>query len=295
MPLSYHNDEPVLRDQLERLDLVREVGDAIAFCRPPHVFGVHGDWGLGKTSLLHQLHYYLTGDCPEQTEQELESIKGLKPLGGDCVKGVVWFEAWRYQNESAPIVALLHEIRSQLAWHVKLTGQATKTLAVSIRGALLSLEDLTKKIGFQASKIEEAGRAWEQEHLAAALPSHTIRKQLEEAIYGLIAPGVAKEQRKDQRLVVLIDDLDRCEGDAAYRLLEGLKIYLNLPNCVFVLGMNQQVVEDAIVEHIPKGADRRQRHGEALPEYLEAALCPRAQEVPVRTCTRGNGCRQTVH
>ncbi len=44
MPLSYHNDEPVLCDQLERLELVREVGNAIANCRPPHVFGVHGDW-----------------------------------------------------------------------------------------------------------------------------------------------------------------------------------------------------------------------------------------------------------
>ncbi len=205
----------------------------------------------------------------------MDSVKGLEPLADECVKGVVWFEAWRYQNESAPIVALLHEIRSQLAWHVKLSEKTKKLLAVTIRGALLSLEDLTKKIGFQASKIEEAGRTWEQEHLAAALPSHTIRKQLEEAIYGLIAPGVEKKDRQNQRLVVLIDDLDRCEGDAAYRLLEGLKIYLNLPNCVFVLGMNQQVVEDAIAEHIPKSADCRQRSQ----AYMEK-LCQNIWRLP---------------
>ena len=46
---------PPLLDTLERGPLIREVGEAIAHCRPPQVFGVHGDWGLGKTSILHQV------------------------------------------------------------------------------------------------------------------------------------------------------------------------------------------------------------------------------------------------
>ena len=48
-----HNDEPTLLDALDREPLIREVGEAIAHCTPPQVFGVHGDWGLGKTSFLH--------------------------------------------------------------------------------------------------------------------------------------------------------------------------------------------------------------------------------------------------
>jgi tRNA A37 threonylcarbamoyladenosine biosynthesis protein TsaE len=62
-PIPLHNDEPTLLDLLERRALLARVGDAVATCEPPYVFGIHGDWGAGKTSFLHQLQLYLTG-CP---------------------------------------------------------------------------------------------------------------------------------------------------------------------------------------------------------------------------------------
>ena len=249
---TLHNDEPTLLDALGRDSLIKEVGEAIANCTPPQVFGVHGDWGLGKTSFLHQVQWYLTGDCPQQSKGAVKAAKEAKrdfPSGTytETVQSV-WFDAWRYQNENAPVVALLQEMRAQLSWQRQMAFSMRRGGEVAVRGALLSMEDLTKKIGFQFSKFQQANREWESDNLASSLPSHTLRGLLQNAI-GQLLPNNS-ESGVQPRLAVFIDDVDRCEPEAAYRLLEGLKIYLTLDNCVFVLGMNQKAVEEAIAKRM---------------------------------------------
>ena len=279
-----HNDEPVLKDTLERGRLIEEVGDAIAHCNPPQVFGVHGDWGLGKTSFLHQVQWYLTGDCPQQPESAIDDMKANKTNGDASAQKcedyheviqAVWFDAWRYQNEAAPVVALLHEMRAQLAWRSRTVRSLKRGAEVLVRGALLSMEELTRKIGLQYSSFSQANREWESENLAASLPSHTLRAHLREAVGQLLPEnglnGVSP------RLVVFIDDVDRCEPEAAYRLLEGLKVYLTLDNCVFVLGMNQKAIEEAIAQRMKTGADDDARLRAAA--YMEK-LCQNVWRLP---------------
>ena len=281
-----HNDEPSLLDALERGALIKEVGEAIARCTPPQVFGVHGDWGLGKTSFLHQVQWYLTGDCPQQPELVTKKMerRAQEAQGDASTQGcgvhreviqTVWFDAWRYQNEEAPVVALLHEMRAQLSWKSRAAGSASRAAEVLTRGALLSLEELTKQIGFQYSKFRQASREWESENLAAKLPSHTLREHLCEAIRQLLSKGDGDENMI--RLVVFIDDVDRCESEAAYRLLEGLKIYLTLDNCVFVLGMNQKAIEEAIAHRMKAASGDNPRVRAAA--YMEK-LCQNVWRLP---------------
>ena len=295
-----HNDEPALLDALERGPLIEEVGEAIARCKPPQVFGVHGDWGLGKTSFLHQVQWYLTGDCPQQPESVTKDLeRRAKDAKEDAptqrsgqhrrVVQAVWFDAWRYQNEPAPVVALLHEMRAQLAWGRRAVRSTGRNAKVAVRGALLSMEELTKKIGFQYSKFHQASREWESENLAATLPSHTLREQLREAVRQLL-PG-KRAGEAPPRLVVFIDDVDRCEPEAAYRLLEGLKIYLTLDNCVFVLGMNQKAIEEAIAQRMSASsgtsnwAGRLSRSiGDAIAQQMSESSDTRPREA-----TQGDG------
>ena len=268
---AMHNDEPTLLDALERGALIREVGEAVATCTPPQVFGVHGDWGLGKTSLLHQVQWYLMGTCPQQSDDARKEASSRELTNGtyDKTTRAIWFDAWRYQYEDVPVVALLQEMRAQLST-LRRTSNAAKAAA---RGALYSFENVTKKIGFQYSKFQQASREWNAENLATPLPSHTMRQHLREAIDQLLP-----RKKKDcplPRLVIFIDDIDRCEPTAAYRLLEGLKIYLTLENCVFVLGMNQKVIEEAIGIQIPNDETRMVRAA----AYMEK-LCQNVWRLP---------------
>ena len=273
-----YNDEPTLTDRLRRDDLIKEVGEAIATCEPPQVFGVHGDWGLGKTSFLHQVRYYLTGDNhlsldPQHAPRRLESSAGIR---------AVWFDAWRYHAEAVPVVALLQEMRAQLSSKALMRSRLSGLGEIAVKGTLLGLDELTKKIGFQYAKFQQASRQWDAENLAATLPSDTLRQNLQETIQ-LLLPEAGEAPDGQSRLVVFVDDLDRCEAEAAYRLLEGLKVYLTLNNCVFVLGLNQKAVEGAIASRLAGGLTdenaRRDAQARAA-SYLEK-ICQNVWHLPV--------------
>ena len=48
------------------------------------------------------------------------------------------------------------------------------------------------------------------------------------------------------RLVVFIDDLDRCLPENAITVLESIKLFIGDANCIFVLGMDHDIVENGI-------------------------------------------------
>jgi hypothetical protein len=128
--LHTQSDEPVTRLVADGDEYVARVAREIARCRPPQVFGVHGEWGAGKTSFLCSIEYFMTGRCRRLADVEIGT-------GDPKCKDVrvVWFEAWRYQYEEAPVIALLHEICSQLPLLQKGNREARKLCLCQLSGS----------------------------------------------------------------------------------------------------------------------------------------------------------------
>lgn len=280
MPSHHQNDLPTTLDKLGwDKELTRIVARILA-CTPPHALGVHGDWGSGKTSFMRQIQLQLGGDAYEDGNVSAERGAPLDPTARTAVQNqcvTIWFDAWRYQNEPVPIVALLHEMRRQMAVLPILKEKFEKLGNVAFYTLLDNLSALGKVIGFEGmpgvDKIERRGEAWEKNHHQEILATNSLSQHLRQTIAALLPDNNA-------RVVIFIDDIDRCNPKAAMRLLEGLKIYMTIPNCVFVLGMNERILIDAIREEFSANKDATQDDWKLRASHYLEKICTDIYRLP---------------
>ncbi|HRQ23199.1 MAG TPA: SUMF1/EgtB/PvdO family nonheme iron enzyme, partial [Anaerolineales bacterium] len=63
------------------------------------------------------------------------------------------------------------------------------------------------------------------------------------------------------RLVVFVDDLDRCLPEKAIQVLEAIKLFLDVQDCVFVLGIDQDVIARGIEMKYKDVKDKKDAEG----------------------------------
>ncbi len=55
-----------------------------------------------------------------------------------------------------------------------------------------------------------------------------------------------KLAKKADRLVIFIDELDRCAADEVVETLETMRVFLDVPNCIFIVAADRQALEAAL-------------------------------------------------
>ena len=190
----------------------------------------------------------------KQREKEQNSWLKENGLPIHCI----WFNPWQYQNDPNPLIPLLHEIRAQFnAWR-KAQGKAGKTVKVAVESGL---ELISNMLGFSASKAREIGERVENENLETITDAQRFNLLFEQAVKLLLGRSPEDKETKLQRLrpdrvqtgrlVIFIDDLDRCRDDQVLKLLEAIKLYLSTRHCIFVLGIDRSAVERAVCRVLP--------------------------------------------
>lgn len=266
------NDEPVNFDELghdtQLLGLVRVISRA----EPPMVIGVHGDWGTGKTSFMKVLQALL-GKKTRGQYRKIEEGAGITNALADRavheIEGApreiprndimtVWFNPWEHQFEDEPVMPLLDAIRHQQPsrWSkltsklkrvvedpkFRIMGKAALGVAKMVGPGWFTA--LSRQIGDEAREVMDSFSQFSSEFEAS----------MEELT-----------RQSGGRLVIFIDDLDRCKAGHVVKILEALKLHLLNKHCIFVLGCADERVRACLMDKkMGLGLDEQ-----AAREYIE--------------------------
>lgn len=203
----------------------------------PLTLGIFGTWGSGKTSLMRMLKHRI-----EET------------VGKDGVK-TLWFNAWRYEGREEAQSALIHAILARLSEDETLLENAKEVLGRLTKGA--SVLKLAKFIGKTAVTLTPDLNGFidcfKEESRQIAETMEQFEKDFGECL----------DRMKVKHIVVFIDDLDRCSSEKVIETFETIKLFLNTPQCTFVIGADAAKIEDAVGE-VYRVEDQRRRK-----DYLE--------------------------
>jgi KAP family P-loop domain len=222
-------DDPAEIPGLGFSDYASALAEMIVHSRAEFAVGIFGGWGSGKTTLMRAI------------ERQLATDPAVVP---------VWFTAWRYEKEPHLIVPLLDVLREELdrraGAEAVAQGPARKAAAAIARAGRAFLAGLTLSAGVPGLEAR-----LEPEKVIAALKAdggdgtgplsfyQTGFVMLRDAIRDFSASG-------SRRVVVFVDDLDRCLPSNALDVLESMKLFFDVEGFVFVVGLDQAIAERAV-------------------------------------------------
>ena len=205
--------------------------------KTPMAIAVYGEWGAGKTTAMKWLHGLI--DEWNENGQAEDKIK-IRP---------VWFYPWKYDNKEDVWRGLIAEVIWK-AIDVKTASVKTVTEAFKMLGMFIgkSAIDIISAAKMNVPGFELSGEVVKQiaeNFKDASHPEKQYLNQYEDAL----KRWVEKSLGKNQRMVIFIDDLDRCMPEIALQVLEALKLYLNIEKLIFVVGVDKTVIDKLVKEH----------------------------------------------
>lgn len=221
----------------------RALAQVITGSDPRFAIGIFGGWGSGKTTLMRAI----------QAELPPDSV-------------VVEFNAWRFEREPQLLVPLIDTVRAALVkWSLaRDTSTRERIRAVTLRIARVVrglASGLSSEVGIPgAVKVKyDVGKAMDV-FTGGSDPDQpqslyfAAFQELSLAFEELADGGVTS-------VVVFVDDLDRCLPVNALDVLESMKLFFDLPGFVFVVGLDEGVVQRAVRARFSGSADTGQPLG----------------------------------
>lgn len=212
-------------------------------------------WGSGKTFFVKQAKMLIDIHNPNSdidieclNPEEIASIKDVynKHNSGtekyDMPKmATVYYDAWKYDDTEDPLLSLLYCIMNRFGESVpedkvavikKFAKQSVSILSSAARYITgINVQEILETIKNYAEACEDT------------VKEQKSNESLEKRINSFLNDVVLEDEEK---LIIFIDELDRCNPQYAVKLLERVKHYFNHPKVIFVVSYNKSELQHSI-------------------------------------------------
>lgn len=221
-------DIPAEADLLGIKKYTDGLSNFIMNCETPMTIAIQGGWGTGKSSIMKQVQESLKEDSVE----------------------IVEFNTWQYSQfhmEDKLALSLISELIKELHGEPKLIEKLFTAAIIPI-----IKEVPAKAISKAISKTGVNGEVVVDNVIAAFTKQVSGIKEFKEEFQKLVDKKTYTKttdgKKRNKRVVVFIDDLDRLSPVKAVELLEVLKLFLDCEGCVFVLAIDSEIVIKGIYD-----------------------------------------------
>ena len=201
---------------------------------------IDSTWGNGKTFFIRQAKMIIdsfnnfTNTVLPDDKEHIKKIfdiykQEFKALENNC-QVTAYYDAWKNDNDEDPILSIVYEIICEFYKNYSLSENKNKLkdIVVALAETISSLKikdflDIFKKENF----LEEIKRNRDIHDI--------VNDFLEELLI-----------ERGNRLVIFIDELDRCKPIYAVRLLERIKHYFSNDKITFVFAVNMMELQHTI-------------------------------------------------
>ncbi len=245
----------------------------------PCTIGFYGDWGSGKSSLLRMIEE----SYKDKTDVLTIKFNGWLFEGYDDAKSVlirtILEEIIKKKTFSAKAKKIAIKLYKQIDWMKIAKSAATHGAAYLLTGGIgniaLGIKDLLNvdkdTIKGNIAELADNFSDGEYDKLIDCIKKsentnntfQTGIREFHQNFESLLS------ETKINRLIVFIDDLDRCTPDTVISTLEAIKLFLFVPKSTFVICADDRLIKYAVRKRFPEiqGAN-----AEVGRDYLEKLI-----------------------
>lgn len=240
-----------INNTLERNKYIHSFISMLLSIEKGGVIAIDGEWGSGKTYFVHQVKWLL--ECTSKNiDSEVESVLNRTVPKLDNIKGhkykAFYYDAWKHDKSNNPFFTLLRTLILAFGG-IDYFNQKKGFIESLLKGASHIVKGITQ---IDVESIFNGIKEFSGINDTAPLSELEFIEQMDCQVNSFL--DYICEGQYD-KLVIFIDELDRCKPSFAVELLEIIKHYFNHDKVIFVLSTNLKEFQYCIKQYYGEGFD----------------------------------------